>query len=198
MLDETQQSHTGQSGASATGGATSSSESSTGGTTGGSTTGTTGTTGTNTRAAQTLIDDLTVLGTKFAEVVEVAWNSEQRRQIEDDLRKGLVTVAESLEDGLKRVGESKEAKEFVNAAEDVAGKVRSSKVAGELASALSQGLRALSEQMDRLAEDLRTRGSSTGTSSSGGTSHQSSTSADPTRPQEELPQDIPINKIHDL
>lgn len=102
-----------------------------------------------------LIDELTRLGQKFAEVVEVAWNSEQRKQIEDDLRKGLVNVASSLEDGFKRVSNTKEAKEAVNAAEDVAEKVRSSKIAAELSDALAQGLRALSEQMDKLSEEMR-------------------------------------------
>ena len=116
-------------------------------------------------AGAELIDELTRLGQKFAEVVEVAWNSEQRKQIEEDLRTGLVSVANSLEDGFKRVSASKEAKEAVNAAEDVAEKVRTSKIGVELTSALAQGLRALSEQMDKLATDMKQKsGSSTGAS----------------------------------
>ena len=43
-------------------------------------------------AGKELIDELTTLGYKFVEVVEVAWNSEQRKKIEEDLRSGLVTV----------------------------------------------------------------------------------------------------------
>jgi hypothetical protein len=106
-------------------------------------------------AGKELIDELTNLGHKFVEVVEVAWNSEQRKKIEEDLRSGLVTVAGSLEDGFKRVSSSKEAQEAVNAAEDVAEKVRTSKLAIELSGALAQGLRALSEQMEKLSQDLK-------------------------------------------
>lgn len=106
-------------------------------------------------AGKELIDELTNLGHKFVEVVEVAWNSEQRKKIEEDLRSGLVTVAGSLEDGFKRVSSSKEAQEAVNAAEDVAEKVRTSKLAVELSGALAQGLRALSEQMEKLSQDLK-------------------------------------------
>ena len=127
-------------------------------------------------AGAELIDELTRLGQKFAEVVEVAWNSEQRKQIEEDLRTGLATVANSLEDSFKRVSASKEAKEAVNAAEDVAEKVRSSKIGVELTSVLAQGLRALSEQMDKLSNDMK---------------QKSGTSTTTNAPQDDS-QDIPI------
>jgi hypothetical protein len=126
-------------------------------------------------AGKELIDELTRLGQKFVEVVEVAWNSEQRKKIEEDLRTGLVSVANTLEDGFKRVSSTKEAKEAVNAAEDVAAKVRSSKVAIELTEALSQGLRTLSEKMDELSEEMRQKGNP---SKSAGTSSSSSETQD--------------------
>jgi hypothetical protein len=106
-----------------------------------------------------LIDELTRLGQKFVEVVEVAWNSEQRKKIEADLRTGLISVAGSLEEGFKRVSNSKEAKEAVSAAEDVAEKVRTSKIGAELSEALAQGLRALSDQMDKLSAELKQKSS---------------------------------------
>ena len=110
---------------------------------------------TNQDSGKELIDELTRLGQKFVDVVEVAWNSEQRKKIEDDLRTGLVSVANTLEDGFKRVSSTKEAQEAVNAAEDVAEKVRTSKIASELSDALAQGLRALSDQMDKLSNEMK-------------------------------------------
>lgn len=108
-----------------------------------------------------LIDELTRLGQKFVEVVEVAWNSELRKKAEEDLRAGLVTVASTLEDGFKQLSNTKEAKEVVNAAEDVADKVRSSRIASELSSALAQGLRTLSGEMEKLSAELKQKSSST-------------------------------------
>jgi DNA polymerase III alpha subunit len=137
-------------------------------------------------AGQELIDELTRLGQKFVEVVEVAWNSEQRKKIEEDLRTGLVTVANTLEDGFKRVSSSKEAQEAVRSAEDVAAKVRSSKVAVELTEALAQGLRTLSDQMDKLSEELKQK-SATSKATGSDTSTGSSASAGGT-------QDIPIER----
>jgi hypothetical protein len=116
------------------------------------------------QAGKELIDELTHLGQKFVEVVEVAWNSEQRKKIEEDLRTGLVSVASTLEDGFKRVSSSKEAQEAVNAAEDVAAKVRSSKMAIELSEALADGLRSLSDQMDKLSNELKQKSASSSSS----------------------------------
>jgi hypothetical protein len=136
-------------------------------------------------SGQELIDELTRLGQKFVEVVEVAWNSEQRKKAEHDLRVGLEHVATSLEDGIKRVSSTKEAKEFVGAAEDVAGKVRSSKIASELSGALAEGLRTLSEQMDKLATDMKKRSPAEQSTTTSGTP--------PPPPPESGAQDIPIS-----
>jgi hypothetical protein len=131
------------------------------------------------KSSQELIDELTRLGHKFAEVVEVAWNSEQRKKIEEDLRTGLVRLADSLETGIKRASETKEAQELRNAAEDVAGKVRSSKVAADLSEALSQGLRTLSEKLDEVSEEMRKKGNA---------------AADAVDSAADAAQDIPIEK----
>ncbi len=106
-------------------------------------------------SSQELIDELTKLGKKFVEVVEVAWNSEPRKKAENELRGGLETVATTVEDGVKRVSSTKEAQGLVNVAEDVADKVRTSKIATELSNALAEGLRALSAQMDKVANELK-------------------------------------------
>ena len=107
-----------------------------------------------------LVNELGRLGRKFLELLETAWNSEQRRQIEQDLRKGLNSVADSLEDGLKDLGEKEQTKEFIGKAESVADnvgeKVRSSDAANELAKGLASGLHVLADQLDRLASEMRT------------------------------------------
>ena len=124
--------------------------------------------------------ELNRLSSSFVEVVRVAWNSEQRRQLEQDLKTGLNSLATNLEDGFKKVSETQQAKEFVNRAEDVAStvgeKVRQSDVARDLGEGLLQGLRSLGEQMEKLAEDLKSK------------------DKDGTTPGADQPQDIPIDK----
>src|SRR5687768_2080254 len=63
------------------------------------------------------------LSSRFVEVRKVAWNGEQRRQLEQDLKTGLNSLATNLEDRFKKVSETQHAKELVNRAEDVASTV---------------------------------------------------------------------------
>ena len=106
-----------------------------------------------------LVNELGRLGRKLMEVLETAWNSDQRHQIEQDLRSGLSNVADSLEAGLKDFGEQERTKEFIGKAETVADnvgeKVRTSEAANELAKGLATGLHALADQLDRLAGEMR-------------------------------------------
>lgn len=130
-------------------------------------------------AGQELVDELTRLGQKFAEVIEAAWNSEQRHKIEEDLRTGLNSVAASLEGGVKKAADSQEAKEFLDAAEDVTERVRTHKVSIELADALSQALRKVSDKFDEIARDLE----------------QKKKADAPETEDPEDAQDIPITKV---
>ncbi len=108
---------------------------------------------------QELLEELARLGHRFTEVVQVAWNSEQRKQIEEDLRTGLISVANRLDDTLKKVGDSPQTKEFLDKAEDVAEsvseKVQTSKLGNDLATSLAKGLHALSDELEKLASDMK-------------------------------------------
>lgn len=128
------------------------------------------------KSGQELIDAFTHLAKQLGEVAQMAWNSEQRKKLEEDISAGLVKLADTLESGLKRVAESKEAQELRSAAEDVAEKVRSSKFAADLGDTLAQGLRAASERLDKLAEEMRKH------------------SAESAGKTADAPQDIPIDK----
>ena len=112
---------------------------------------------------QELLDELTQLADKFATVVKSAWNSEQRKQVENDVRSGLSTMAASLEDGFKQVASSNEAKDLQVKATEVGEKVTSSKFFADMTSALTTGLRALSDQLDKVASDLQTKNAQSGT-----------------------------------
>jgi septal ring factor EnvC (AmiA/AmiB activator) len=107
--------------------------------------------------SKALIDELNHLAVKFSEAVEVAWKSEQRKQLEEDLRTGVTSIAGSLEEQLRQFSKREETRQFINRAENVADKVRSNKVSQELAGTLAQGLRSLSQKLDKLAQEMRER-----------------------------------------
>jgi hypothetical protein len=104
-----------------------------------------------------LVHELTELADRFANVVRVAWNSDQRKRIETDVKAGLDSLTTSLEDGFRQVSSSQEAKELQSKAGEVGEKVSGSKLVADLASALTTGLRAISDQLEKLATDIQAK-----------------------------------------
>jgi len=137
------------------------------------------------KMGQSLVEELNRLGNKFAEAVQVAWESDERKKLEQDLKRGLSSLSTNLEDGLRKVSESQQTKEFLDKAEDVAStvadRVQKSKMAQELGDSLLKGLRSLTEQIDKLADELQSKN----TPPTPGASAQTS---------QDKPQDIPIDK----
>jgi hypothetical protein len=136
--------------------------------------------GDGSNATQELLDELAGLASRLTALGKSWWNSEQRKQLENDLRTGAESVVTALESSLKQVAESQEAKELQVKAGEVTEKVAHSKVVNDLAAALKSGLQTLSAQLDKAAQELEAR------------------SAAQARPDEESDepgmQDIPIDK----
>ena len=112
---------------------------------------------TTAQPGQELLDELTQLADKFAAVVRTAWNSEQKKQVETDVRVGLSTLASSIEEGFKQVSTSNEAKEVQTKATEVSEKVTSSKFFADLTGALTTGIRALGDTLDKVSKDMQAK-----------------------------------------
>ncbi len=139
-------------------------------------------------ASDALLDELTRLGRKLVEVVDTAWNSEQRRQIQEEIRKGLNRMADSLESGFQEVSEKEKTKEVIGKASDVADdvvdKVRKSESANEIAAGLAAGFHALGDQLDKISREIHANQSSSSSSNAGKSSAEEKSDA----------QDIPISE----
>ena len=105
-----------------------------------------------------LFRELTILGGRFVDVVQTAWNSDERKRIEADLKDGIVTVAESLEDGFAKVRDNEQTKDTLEKAdamaESVGEKVKSNEAVQELGSSLVRGLHALASQLEKWTEEM--------------------------------------------
>lgn len=104
-----------------------------------------------------LFEEVQRLGARFAAVVQTAWNSDERRQIEGEVRKGLSAMASSVEEGFHKVSEDERARDVVDQADDVmtsvGDKVRSSQVTNDLAGNLASGLRKVSDTLSKWVEE---------------------------------------------
>ncbi|NJN83349.1 MAG: hypothetical protein HC802_14400 [Caldilineaceae bacterium] len=164
---------------------------------------------TKSTSGEDLIDALTELGDKFAEIVHEAWNSEQRKQIETDLRAGIVSLADSLEESFKRVSQSDEGREIRQRAEGVAESVtegvRRSEVVQSLAEGLMLGLKEIGDSLGNLSEEVKSRNAARKSAAANASTPPpatDSTAADSTgahsRVEDDLPkddegQDIPVS-----
>lgn len=108
-------------------------------------------------ATQELMDELAGLANRLTSLGKSWWESDQRKQLETDLRTGAESVVTSLETSFKQVASSQEAKDLQVKAGEVTDKVAHSKVVNDLAGALKSGLQSLSVQLDKVAQDLEAK-----------------------------------------
>lgn len=103
-------------------------------------------------------DDLTEEIHKLVEAMTRAarnvWSSEQRLQLEEDLRRGLGSLVGNLEDALDRFSRSEQGQEFQEQANRVADRVRESELASELKEGLTVGLRSAADEVRKFADSF--------------------------------------------
>ena len=136
-----------------------------------------------------LLGEINRLGTAIVQAIQTAWQSDERKKLEQDLNKGLRTLADNVEEALEKVGKNEQVHEFLDKAEDVAEsvgeKVRDAKVTGEIKEGLLKGLAALTEQLQKVSKDVAARQPS---------GSQPAAQAPDSPPADDEGQDIPISK----
>ena len=104
-----------------------------------------------------LFEEVQRLATRFAQAVRTAWDSEERKQLETEVRKGLSALAEGVEEGFQKISEDERARTVVDQADEVMTSVgdtiRTSQVTNELASGLAKGLRKVSDTLSQWLEE---------------------------------------------
>ncbi len=90
----------------------------------------------------------------MARAARNVWSSEQRLQLEEDLRRGLGSLVGSLEEALDRFSRSEQGQEFQEKASKVADQVRESALAAELKDGLTVGLKTAANEVRKFADSL--------------------------------------------
>ena len=112
-------------------------------------------------AEEEILSEINRLGSAIVQAIQTAWASDERKKLEQDLSKGLRSLADNVEEALDKVGKNEQVHEFLDKAEDVAEsvgeKVRDAKVTGEIKDGLLKGLAALTEQLQKVTKDVSAR-----------------------------------------
>ncbi|HEX6385425.1 MAG TPA: hypothetical protein VF177_12200 [Anaerolineae bacterium] len=98
--------------------------------------------------------ELKALGRQFAETLETAWHSEERQRVEAQVREGMKSFADEVDKVIREIRTSPVAGRVKEEATEVKGRVESGDLGRKTRSGIVQGLRWLSEELDKLAEQF--------------------------------------------
>lgn len=99
-----------------------------------------------------MVAQLQNLGRQLGETLHTAWNSEERKRFEREVREGMGTFANEVDKAFQEVKESPAA---ARAKEEAAGfktRVDSTEISDKTSASIGQGLSWLSEEMANLAD----------------------------------------------
>ncbi len=101
-----------------------------------------------------VVDALRDLGRQFAETIQTAWNSQERKQFEQEVREGVRRFGDEVNKVFNEAKESPTAQKVKEEASEVRIKVESGEVTHKVRGGLVEGLRWLSQELERLAEQF--------------------------------------------
>ncbi|SRR5690554_6465296 len=99
-------------------------------------------------------DALRDLGRQFAETLQAAWNSQERKEFEQEVQEGVRRFADEVNRVFKEAKESPTTQKIKEEAKDVRVKVESGELGRKARSGLVEGLTWMSQELARLAEQF--------------------------------------------
>lgn len=99
-------------------------------------------------------DALRDLGRQFAETIQAAWNSQERREFEQEVREGVRRFGDEVNKVFSEAKESPTVKKAKEEAEEVRTRVEAGEVTRKARGGLVEGLQWLSQELARLAEQF--------------------------------------------
>jgi flagellar motility protein MotE (MotC chaperone) len=98
------------------------------------------------------------LGKQVADAIHAAWESEDRKKLQDELTEGLQSFEAQVDEALKKAMQSDTAKQLQQQTEKVVTQVRESGVSEEVRKGLIGGLEVVNKELGKLVEKLEPKG----------------------------------------
>lgn len=105
-------------------------------------------------AGDDLAQEVNRLVEAMARAARNAWSSEQRQQLETDLRGCLGTLVANLEEALTRFSRSEQGQELQEKATRAANRLRESFPSAELQNELTKGMKTAANEVQKFADSL--------------------------------------------
>lgn len=104
-----------------------------------------------------LSDELRALGENLRSVFQAAWDSDDRRRLQQEMETGLGALAESLGQAARDFSESETGKQMKKDAREFGDRVRSGEVESKVRQDLTAILRKMNEELGRAASSWSSR-----------------------------------------
>ncbi|NIQ92594.1 MAG: YtxH domain-containing protein [Deltaproteobacteria bacterium] len=101
-----------------------------------------------------IIDELQALGEQLVTAVKALWDSEDARQVRQEIGDGFVELGNQVDEAINTARDSEATKEFEAKVKETVDKARESDVAGQVQDGLVTGLRHLNEEMSKWVGSL--------------------------------------------
>lgn len=101
-----------------------------------------------------VLDELESLGQQLVTAVRSLWESEDSRKLRQEIGEGFAGLGQQLDQAVKSAQESEAAQELREQVKETVDKAREADVAHKIEQGLVDGLRALNQELDKLAGSL--------------------------------------------
>ncbi len=103
-----------------------------------------------------LVDELSNMGRKFADTMKNGWNSQERAQIESDVREGFRSFANEVDKVFREIKSSPTTDRVRSEMSNVSSKIESEDITQKARIGFAKGLRWFSDELGKLAESINT------------------------------------------
>ena len=106
--------------------------------------------------AGSITEELARLGQTLGQAIKLAWESEERKRLEQDIAEGLRRLSDQIDSAMKSAAESPTAKDVTSKAALAWETAHGPQILAEMRAGLADTLRKLNEELDRQVQKAKT------------------------------------------
>ena len=107
------------------------------------------------KPSDSLMEELQALGQQLTTTVKALWESEDSRQLRQEIGDGFAELGTQIDTAVKNAQESEAAKQFSQQVKTAVDQARQSDITGEVERGLITGLQQLNQELSKLTSSLQ-------------------------------------------
>lgn len=108
-------------------------------------------------ATNDLLQELQSLGRQLGDAFKALWESEESRNVRQEIKDGFVELSQELDQAIKSAQESEAAKEFSRQVKETVERAREGELVEKVEASLAEGLRKLNQELEKVTRSAETQ-----------------------------------------